>query len=808
MLNRNGLTHVTRLAAVMLTIIAFTVLIVRCRSASCAQFLATGPTTVVINPQPLHSKIKRLGINLSGQSFYDSGQMLRNLTFRNPGFEGETWQSILHCTTVTTTSCVDENIYAVWPSGFLNGASFHIITGAGAGSSGTVTTSVAAGNNVGNTVNFNGPQPALSAGDFILVQMVKPGNPTAGWWPSVQGGAAFSPEYQDLPPATLGKQALRIAASGAGQSASISSYFDSYTGRSFVQLHGPYTITFKAKAVSGTPSVNVSLTRLDTVHGLETFVNKNITLTNSWQQFSLPFTASETNNSVGTVGLTFNFAGSSALLDDVALMADAAPDNPTAFRNEVVDTLRLLHPGVLRYMDNGTDFGSSFDNMITPPYGRQRAGSSTQQTEEDDIPIGLNEFLVLAEAVDAEPWYTMPAGTSPAEASAMIEFLAGDASTPYGQKRAALGQIAPWTSVFPSIHLELGNEQWNSRSFAGSTIDQPDAYGQRAASVFTAMRAVPSYEPSHFDLILGSWAAVPYWTGEELKNSKGQDSVSLAPYLFNSYNDASSTEAIFGPMFAEPEMISSRSSGYMAQQLDTVQSSSAAPTDGSSGIAIYETNLGTMSGDAHQADIARAVPSLGASVAVADHMLLMMRDLGITTQCLFALPEYINGFSGPAGTNETVPLWGAVIDMGGPTDLRRPTYLATRIVNKAILPTMLQTSITGNNPTWNQPTSTNDQVNLSGAHLIQTFAFADGVHHSLILINLSRQKALPVLFGGSVQPTGVVLESRLTGPAIDSNNEQGERVTIATQTLPSLVPAAPFVLPPWSITTLRWDTAQ
>jgi alpha-L-arabinofuranosidase len=41
------------------------------------------------------------------------------------------------------------------------------------------------------------------------------------------------------------------------------------------------------------------------------------------------------------------------------------------------------------------------------------------------------------------------------------------ASSPYGAKRAALGQAEPWTSIFSVIHLELGNEEWNAGVFAG-----------------------------------------------------------------------------------------------------------------------------------------------------------------------------------------------------------------------------------------------------------------------------------------------------------------------------------------------------
>ena len=37
----------------------------------------TGPPVIRIGPGVLRSDAKRLGINLSGQTFYDSGQMLR-----------------------------------------------------------------------------------------------------------------------------------------------------------------------------------------------------------------------------------------------------------------------------------------------------------------------------------------------------------------------------------------------------------------------------------------------------------------------------------------------------------------------------------------------------------------------------------------------------------------------------------------------------------------------------------------------------------------------------------------------------------
>jgi hypothetical protein len=293
-------------------------------------------------------------------------------------------------------------------------------------------------------------------------------------------------------------------------------------------------------------------------------------------------------------------------------------------------------------------------------------------------------------------------------------------------------------------------------------------------------------------------------------------------------------------MLAEPEMIDSRNDGYMTQtskllgspldQLPALareqllglarvfsprdnprgtkgssapgtQSKAAKPTN----LAVYETNIGSMTGSAAitQADIDHAIPSMGAGLAVADHMLLMLRDLGITTQCLFALPEYLNNFGAP-GPKRMVPLWGSVIDMGGATNRRRPQFLAEQLVNQAILPTELATHLTGPPHTWSQPESPNGKIHLENAHLLQTFAFADGASHSIILLNLSRTEAIPVTFAGSIKPSGQLEESQLTSAHITDSNELSEQVTPHQQHLAHFNPSVPYPLPPFSITVLTW----
>lgn len=756
-------------------------------------------TNIAIGSTAAQTGVKRLGMNIAGQAFYDSSQMLRNLVFRNPGFEGEIWQSILKCASVTATSCTDTNVWSQWPADFMKGASFEFIYGGANGQSGTVTSSTVASSsgNVGVTINFAQLSSAPKVGDYVIVRIYKPGDAQTGWWTNASGGAALSTEYSDLSPNSPGKQALRVTAAGSGQSASVASYFDSYTTRSFVQLKGTYKIAFRAKGVGGSNQIGLSFVR-NLASSNEVFLNQTVTLTSGWQDYSYTITANETGNSIGPVKLEFDVSGSSILLDDVSVTpATVTSSNPTPFRDEVVDTLKALNPGVLRYND-GSNTGSTIDNIIAPAFARQRAGATGSNVFED-VALGLHEFLQLCQTIGAEPYYNLPASASPTEMKNLIEYLAGDSSTPYGAKRTAMGQASPWTSVFPVIHLELGNEQWNYGTFAGSAINDPVAYGNRAAVVFAAAKSSPYYNSSSFDLVLGGWADVPWWNQQEIANSSNFDSISTAPYLFYTLNDTSSNEAIFGPMFAQPEMQDSVSSGTMNQNAQVAKA-------GGTKVVVYEVNLSTLSGTADQATVNKVVGSVAAGLTVTEHMLLMVRDLGITTQNLWALPGYTNSFyNSSTGSSQTTPLFGSVIDMGGSTNLRRPTYLAEQLANTAILPTMLTTTLSGANPTWVQPLSTNDSIQLNGAHNIQSFAFTDGgTNRSVIVFNLSRSTALPVTFSGANIPTGSVTIGQLTSANITDNNETSSVVNTTTSTVANFQPSTPYSLPPFSMTVFTW----
>ena len=332
-----------------------------------------------------------------------------------------------------------------------------------------------------------------------------------------------------------------LTAPAANDVAELSNYFDGTSGRSFVQFNGTYQLQFKAKGLGGSNQIGVTLGR----DGYSAFIAQSVVLSSSWNTYTLTFTAAE-SSAIGQVGLSFStaFGADSFELDDVSLTkTNGDPTNNTVFRDSVVNALRTLQPGIVRYW--GGQLGDTLDNLLTPTFGRQRSGFSAFSVESDNIDYGLHDFLVLCQAVGAEPWIVVPSTFTTTDASNLIEYLGGDPSTPYGTKRANLGQSAAWTSVFSKIHLEFGNEAWND-AFKGGDIEYAAPYGTQAQTIFAAMRSNAAYVTTKFDLVLGGQAANPGRNNDIQSYCNNNDSFTVAPYTMNTVDSYSTTEALFG----------------------------------------------------------------------------------------------------------------------------------------------------------------------------------------------------------------------------------------------------------------------
>jgi hypothetical protein len=721
-----------------------------------------------VTSQVILSGVTRLGINLGEQNYYDSGQMVKNLLFRNPGFEGMSYRSILHCNIGGPARCLDTQQGFAWPSGFWDGASYEVLDGAANGRHGKVLTSGPSGGgySVGLDGGGAGRVPAIAGGDWLAVEKDFPGDPASGWWPTLNGGARLEAERKDLSPATVGHQALKIVADGSGQSAQIKSYFDSTDGFTFVRLHGQYRLSFRAKGLAGARTVHLHVARL--VNGETLFLDQDVHLTPSWADYHADFAAREEealSNSpklAGPVEVNFSVAGGSLLLDDVSLeQTDGDPANQTAFRDEVVHTLKELNPGVLRLMSSSNGLGSTVDNLLAPILARQRSGYSVWASNSEDITIGIPELLELCQTVGAEPWIVAPTAMNKDEARKLAEYLAGGPETAGGALRVAGGRREPWTRTFRTIHIELGNETWNG-IFKGETMDEPAAYGRRANQVFTAFRDAAGADGGRFDLAVGSQAV---WAGRNvdlLAAAPQANTLTIAPYLMHSVTRWADDDELYGPLLAQPEQMSR--DGIVQE----TQSSA-----GGRQLAVYEVNLHTTEGTATPAVLDRFTPSAAAGLAVTGHMLRMMRDHGVRDQMLFALSQF--RFKRADGT--PVRLWGSVVEMGVNGRVR-PQFLAEALANRVMRGNMVRVEVTGQDPTRDQPEG-NDGVQLRGVHEIDAYGFQDGKSRGLIIFNFGLHDARRFTLEGSGLASNLRVNLwRLTSSGPGASNEDTPQVKV------------------------------
>lgn len=794
------------------------------------------PTTIRIDDAAiLRPGVKRFGINLGSVSGYDVSQYMKSVTFPSSmGFEGLLYQTIVTCETVPApypppspdTTCVGGGD---WPEGLWDGGTYEVIWGSARGRSGTIIHQTARipGNppmqDLPPVFTFAATPQPIAAEDIIILrkQMIGPALPwngtgrppreLNGWWTSELGTDGVITPIAHVDPNTGSTRAVELTFP-----ATLSSIMDDWQGKTFRYMRGSYEVKIEAKRV--TPGAELSLEvaripgRTDPARcGLPAgqtcpqYFNRTVPLTDEWRSYSFPFTANDPNGLQGH--FVFRIRPTRGIIAvDNAEVRQIEQNNPTEFRNDVINTLVAMKPGSVRYW--GGQLSDTLDNMLASPEARLRtAFASWVAPEPYAIPApnggnyeyGLYQFLALVKTVqerlgtsDLEPWIVIPSTTSISEMRDWMEYLGGDTSTRYGALRATQGQVAPWKTVFRRIHLEFGNEQWNP-IFGGGGILLPIPFGNRANEVFAAAKTSPYYETSRFNFIIGGQAEYINRNTEQHRRSGAHDAVALAPYLSDIVDRFASIEDLFGSHFAEAYLTSHArpspacpppgnqedgwSCNYMYQNYDAMrQSSRPIP------LAVYETNLHTIGGDIirDQQGLDRLIPTVGTGVAMPFHMLTMLRELGIYDQEFFALAQY--GFQTPQGT--TVRLWGGTVDIGGEGNNRkRPQFLGVALINSILRGDMVRTSHEGNDPTWDQPAV--NRVVINTVPFLHSFAFKDAKTRSLAVFNLHRTSALPItLTGSGAPPTSASLSVRtLTGKRITDTNETAENVRVALRTI-------------------------
>jgi hypothetical protein len=349
--------------------------------------LPSAGTVITVSSTAQVSGVKRFGINLGGTNYYDSGQMLKNLINGNPGFEGQNYQTIFPCLVSSgANDCQDAGSvasntsysYDTFPTDFWANATYEVLTGQAKGRTGTVVSSNNTGTAAPTDLTLSSGTPAIGIGDYVVVRKavndvalgstvnLPSGTPVEGWWIAGQTGTATtSVDTTDIASSSPGTQALHVDASGSSSALTLTSYFDSLNVHEpFIKLNGTYQLSFSAKGLGSSSSINITAGR----QGVGQYLNQNVTIaTTSWQTYNLTFTANENGTLLGTAYVTFDIANANMYIDDVSLVKTSGvdPSNTTEFSDDVISALQELQPGIIR------DWTGQLGASISSSYARR-----------------------------------------------------------------------------------------------------------------------------------------------------------------------------------------------------------------------------------------------------------------------------------------------------------------------------------------------------------------------------------------------------------------------------------------------------
>ena len=670
----------------------------------------------------VRSDTNRIGINIGAIDYWDNGQILKNLIgTSNPGFEPLLDQQIWAIGTAgTKTTFTIPDIYDGVPPNYWAGGTFTVIESESGGSelgcTGTIASNTGPNYPLVGQATYTSPVVTISTacgapfsvGDIVL--MKKSVSPTPeSWWESggrggtsgsASGGAQLISDTTDLC-ATCGAQSLNMNASAAGSNATVSWYFDSESADNiFILMNGTYQLSFWAKQASGTPVLTATANRFSS--GGFNCGSYTPKLTTTWAQYTWTCSAAESASiTPGAAQVSLQVTGGSVYLDNVSFQKTGTDSsNPTVLRDEVIQTLQNYYgpsignnPGMFRYWVNQN--AETMSNWTQPGYAHAPISSGVGYFVgpggSGSVSLSLEDYLVICQHLNAEPYLEVPVTFTTADAGNLIEFLGSPSSTTYGKRRAALGQSDPWTSVFSNIHLSFCNECWNGQSFVGQSLaDRSSApnseyyydYSVRAADIFAAMRADSYYSSSSFDLVMNAQTAINYSMDAAIQRAH-PDSIEIEDYTYGGVSSFSTDQELWQPAMVDPwEKVTNPTDVKNFYQ--SVHDYQSQKTCGATGTAtckvnIYEWGQGTISGSVDQTHLDHINAGAGQGVIMALQPLLNLQYYGIRPQSFFSLTEFKNS----AANSLTSKLWGNVIDMGGATNSVRPTFMGVSLVNQS-----------------------------------------------------------------------------------------------------------------------------
>jgi len=623
---------------------------------------------------------------------------------------------------------------------------------------------------------------------------------------SVENADKLSPEayalvHDDLPPGTSGKTALKLQPAKGG-SLQFQGHQPLYTDCNRV-----YTVRFWGKGMENGAKVAIKLTLSQ-----KTLASTEVALGKEWKQHELRMDLTgKVDNTASIPFHTFlmldvSAAGAAVLIDEIELRGEGYK-NPTPYVDEVMASMKDLHPGVVRAIRVD---GDGLETHLLAPMqhvamSRTKADKGWQRSGRPKI----SEFLPMCEYLGTEPWYNIPGSIHVDEIDFLMEYLGAPANVGYGKVRAAQGHPEPWLKSFHKVHIEFGNEVWN---FGGGFNGQ-DFW----KDMIERAKKSPYYKPNLMFHPAGMWSGS--LNLRILKQTPNADSFAIAPYIGHTYPEN------VRQICPTPDDRARWAVGLgLTKNIYSTAMTDQINVGRKMGIhfSLYEMNhhLITVENDGAQRFGARPkptmdlineyVPSQIAGIAVANNMLAMLREHGIREQCFF---NYNGEFFG-------IKLWGGALRVYGTDPRYRPTWLALTAANRGILEKMVETKHTGERPVFQMPPmaeKANREIpavkgdNKGEFDSLWSYAFTQGAERSVILVNVDVKNPATVKLRLNGKPAAGATLWRVTGKGPHANNEleNGEaQVFLKEDTLGTFADGYGLTLEPATMTVLRWRVTQ
>ena len=760
-------------------------------------------TTITLTDKVLVKDTMRLGINLGGDAYYSGAALTRLRSVAT--FEGTTYRQC-HFGPVQ-----DEGGATTWFTGkygswdeILKGQRYTILSGPAKGSSGTIQDiSTKKAMHQGQMKDFRYfafdrkvPAGPGNVGILVETSRLRDGQlrPLDGYWCSKANRISIG----DVPPGSFGCAAACL---DPGDAKAAHLRFSTHYQR-YGQTNGTWHVCFWAKTKSGSPKLTVTCDRT------EWGETKDVPLTGAWKQHDVALAIAKVPEPKGAKDnphLLFRFQaeGGAVLLDDVEIWMEG-DTNPTAFRDDCVAMLKTFGPGVVRYLQMG---GSTLDNTLAPPlkahsYTSRQGAKVGPYESHPRHPYSLHQLYELCEHLGSDPWYCLPGTLHKDEMAKFMEYLGAPPDVGYGKVRAELGHPKPWTEVFDRIHVEFGNEAWNNAS----------AYqcgGFNGADYWEGLIAVGKGSKHYSKKVIfhAAGQAANSWLNRGLvARVPNADRFSVAPYILHDFSKEQARaldtpDKLFRWAFAFPVWRSRDPDGAMFQNHEITRKAGQE-------LSIYEVNHHITGGDGPLAPRNQIVTSIGGGLNVANNMLLMLKEHGLRSQCLFSLAQHSYNAQGVG----PVRLWGTALCMRKGRERYRPTFLACAAANKVLGGDLVATAHTGANPTFSATgvfSRRKGPQTVEGIPTLWSYAFADGKTRGLILISLDTAKphSAEIKFEGDVAD-GQARSWLLAADAITASNEYEvgtPQVAIREQALKPFASGQRLELPPHSMRVLRWE---